>query len=248
MSLTSGLSGGLTDKLNVLGSSVGVGGAFSPASLPGFVTSLLPALSRSQGRLWQDAGKTTAASANGDKVYVPTCPFSGLDWAAISNATRMTLTGEGGAKWSLAGDGAAAKLLLPAVFGTGDFFLAARVLVTADSGLLGSSLGSNRQIRALQTGNNASSFDGSSNPNSGAMPGSFASFQNVYYSMSGSTITFYQGTTSYGTGTYSNAAGFDQAFAFFTSSNALAGRCAAFILSSTAQSPSAALDSYMSTF
>ncbi len=80
-------------------------GAWTPASLPGFVISLLPSLSRSQGKLWQDSGKTVAATADGHPVRVATCPYSGLDWTASSDAARPLLWDEGGDKWSLSFDG-----------------------------------------------------------------------------------------------------------------------------------------------
>jgi hypothetical protein len=57
---------------------------------------LLPGLSRQQGLLWQDSGKTTAATTDGHPVRVATCPFTGKDWVAPTNGQRPTLRVSGG--------------------------------------------------------------------------------------------------------------------------------------------------------
>ena len=75
------------------------GAAWSPASLTGLAPTLLPALSRTQGKLWQDSAKTVPATAAGDPVRVATCPFLGVDYTAPSDAARQAaahgLTGAG---------------------------------------------------------------------------------------------------------------------------------------------------------
>lgn len=83
------------------------GGAavWSPASLPGLAPSLSVALQRTLGLLWQDSGKTIAATADGDPVRVATCPWTGEDYTASSDASRPLLWEEGGGKWSLYFDG-----------------------------------------------------------------------------------------------------------------------------------------------
>lgn len=79
--------------------------AWTPAALAGLGPCLLPALSLAQGKLWMDAAKTIAATADGDHVRVATCPFTGVDYVAPSSSARLTLTDEGGGKWSLVSDG-----------------------------------------------------------------------------------------------------------------------------------------------
>ena len=81
------------------------GAAWSPASLTGLAPTLLPALSRTQGKLWQDSAKTVPATAAGDPVRVATCPFLGVDYTAPSDAARPLLWDEGGGLWSLLFDG-----------------------------------------------------------------------------------------------------------------------------------------------
>lgn len=78
------------------------GAAWTPAALAGFVAALLPG----RAVLWQDAGKTTRAAADGDPVRVAVCPYSGAEWTAPSDATRPLLYSEGGGLWSLSFDGA----------------------------------------------------------------------------------------------------------------------------------------------
>lgn len=78
---------------------------WSPANLPGIAPSIQVALSRSQGKLWQDAGKTVAAVANGDLVYVATCPFTGVDFVSGTGTTRPILTNISGNYWGLTFDG-----------------------------------------------------------------------------------------------------------------------------------------------
>lgn len=78
---------------------------WSPASLPGLVAAPNVALARSLGYLWQDAGKTVPAVADGDPVRVMTDPFApSIDWTAPSDAARPLLKTDSG-KWYLLGDG-----------------------------------------------------------------------------------------------------------------------------------------------
>jgi len=98
------------------GRTVGISGsypAYTPALLPGIAASINVAISRTQGKLWQDAGKTVPAIANNDPVYVATCPYTGFDWVAPSNAERLILTNISGSKWGLTGTIAAGGLLGP---------------------------------------------------------------------------------------------------------------------------------------
>lgn len=74
-------------------------------ALPDQAPSLQAALQRSSGLLWQDAGKTIAATEDGDPVRVATCPWTGEDYAAPSDAARPLLYDEGGGTWSLFFDG-----------------------------------------------------------------------------------------------------------------------------------------------
>ena len=96
--------------------------AFSPSHLAGLAPCVLPALSRSMGRLWQDALKTVPAVADGDLVRVATCPFTGADYIAPSDAARPTLKDAGGGKWYLEGDGVNDVLTCGTFYGaSGDF-------------------------------------------------------------------------------------------------------------------------------
>ncbi len=77
---------------------------FSPGTLTGIAPSLDIALQRSSGLLWQDAGKTVPAVADTDPIRVATCPWTGIDYVAASDAQRPLLTSSGG-KWGLTFDG-----------------------------------------------------------------------------------------------------------------------------------------------
>jgi hypothetical protein len=67
---------------------------------------LLPAASRALGRLYQDAAKTLLATADGHPVRVATCPYTGQDYTAPSDAARPVLRTDGAAgHWWLAFDG-----------------------------------------------------------------------------------------------------------------------------------------------
>lgn len=87
--------------------------SWTPANLPSIAPSLNIAISRASSKLWQDVGKTVPAVANNDPVYVATCPYTGFDWVAPSNAERLILTNISGAKWGLTGTLAAGGLLGP---------------------------------------------------------------------------------------------------------------------------------------
>jgi len=101
-----GLNTGFRKLATGLGGSGGAAPTpWSPGDLPGLHPSLQVALSLSQGGLWQDAGKTVAATADGDPVRVATCPWTGQDYVAPSDSARPLLWDEGGGKWSLALDG-----------------------------------------------------------------------------------------------------------------------------------------------
>jgi hypothetical protein len=88
--------------------------AWTPESLPGLAPSIQVALSLSLGLLWQDAGKTVAATADGDPIRVPTCPFTGFDYVAPSDSARSLLWDEGSGKWSAFFDGTDDRFAMPA--------------------------------------------------------------------------------------------------------------------------------------
>lgn len=94
----------------------GGGGAsgWQPDELAGLAPTLSVSRQRSSGLLWQDAAKTVAARADGDRVRVATCPWTGVDYTAPSDAARPVLTDEGGGLWSLAFDGVDDYLRCPA--------------------------------------------------------------------------------------------------------------------------------------
>lgn len=75
---------------------------FKPAS--SIYTAYISEL-RASGDLWQNAGKTVPAVADGDPVRVIEDPVSGATQTAPSDASRMILTDMGGGKWGLTSDG-----------------------------------------------------------------------------------------------------------------------------------------------
>lgn len=113
--------------LNLLGAGPGVLlPRWSPADLPGIAPSLSVALQRGRGLLWQNTGKTVPAVAATDPVRVATCPWTGVDYVAPSDAARPLLYDEGGGKWSLSFDGVDDYLSAPWV-GTAAVTMAAAV-------------------------------------------------------------------------------------------------------------------------
>lgn len=95
--------------------------AWTPASLSGLSFTVLPAVSRSQGKLWQDSGETVAVSSDGDPIRVPVCPYTAVRVPAASDAARPLLWDEGAGKWSCAFDGVDDAFLPPSLGLTGDF-------------------------------------------------------------------------------------------------------------------------------
>jgi len=81
------------------------GTAWNPGQLSGLAATLLPAPSRDQGLLWQNTAKTVPAEVDGDPVRVAVCPYTGVEFAAPSDAARPLLYDEGSGKWSLSFDG-----------------------------------------------------------------------------------------------------------------------------------------------
>ena len=76
-----------------MGVGLGRGGApsWSPNQLPAFLGGLDIAASLAAGKLWQNAGKTVAATSDTDPVRVATCHYSGVDFTAPSDAARPLL-------------------------------------------------------------------------------------------------------------------------------------------------------------
>lgn len=83
----------------------GVSAAWNPGDLTGLAATLLPAESLAGGLLWQNTAKTVPATADGDPVRVAVCPYTGVEFTALSDAARPLLWDEGGGRWSLAYDG-----------------------------------------------------------------------------------------------------------------------------------------------
>lgn len=79
--------------------------SFVPSQVTGLFASPSVAQCRGAGLLWQDAGKTTAASADGDPVRVVRCPFTGVEFTAAVDGQRPLLKSGGGALWYLLFDG-----------------------------------------------------------------------------------------------------------------------------------------------
>lgn len=83
-----------------IGTGVGFGSrVFSPASLAGLFAAPSVALARATGKLFQDSGKTTPATADAHPVRVAVCPFTAVEFTAPSDAGRPTLNGSGGTWW-----------------------------------------------------------------------------------------------------------------------------------------------------
>lgn len=82
----------------------GGGVIFNPSLLSGLSGAPNIALCRSLGLLWQDAGKTTLATADTDVVRVVKCPFTGLEYTAPADGNRAILNTSGGL-WYLTFDG-----------------------------------------------------------------------------------------------------------------------------------------------
>jgi len=78
---------------------------WSPDLLSGLHSAPAIALCRSLNLLWQDAAKTTIATAANDPVRVVKCPFTGVEFTAPSDAARPLLTNPAGAIWCLTFDG-----------------------------------------------------------------------------------------------------------------------------------------------
>lgn len=110
----------------------GVASAWNPSRLTGLAATLLPALSRSSGLLWQNTAKTTPSTADGDPVRVAVCPFTAVEFTAPSDAARPLLWDEGSGKWSLSFDGVDDQLQLsPRNIGAGSFTISTRFRATS---------------------------------------------------------------------------------------------------------------------
>lgn len=104
---------------------------FNPSSIPGFVAAFDPTASLASNKLWQDASKTTLATAHNDPVRVGVCPWSRLDWTAPSDAARGLLQTDGIGHWWILTDGVddlyAGPDLTSLVTSAATVFVAARV-------------------------------------------------------------------------------------------------------------------------
>jgi len=110
----------------------GVVGGWNPGDLTGLAATLLPAEARSAGLLWQNTAKTVPATADGDPVRVAVCPYTGVEFAAPSDAARPLLYDETGGKWSLSFDGVDDQLQLsPTGIGAGSFTISTRFRATS---------------------------------------------------------------------------------------------------------------------
>lgn len=80
---------------------------WAPSALVSLAPSLQVALSRSQGKLWQerDGSRVTPAVADGDPVGEAISPWDSSSYIAASDSTRPLLKSEGSGKWSLLFDG-----------------------------------------------------------------------------------------------------------------------------------------------
>lgn len=78
---------------------------WNPGDLTGLAATIVVSEQRAGGKLWQNTAKTTPATADGDPVRVAVCPYTAVEWTAVSDAARPLLWDEGGGKWSLSFDG-----------------------------------------------------------------------------------------------------------------------------------------------
>lgn len=109
---------------------------WTPADLPGLVAAPVVSLMRSAGTLWQDSGRTTLATADGDPVYVADCTFTGTRFTAPGSSQRPVLYLESGGKWSLSFDGVDDSLVGPQlVSSAANWTLAAQFLIATASGI-----------------------------------------------------------------------------------------------------------------
>jgi hypothetical protein len=125
------------------------------ATLPGLAVTLLPALSRSRGLLYQDAGKTTLATADGDPVRVATCPFTGADVVSPSDAARATLKQVGG-RWCLRFNGSSQWMYATGVVPVGTqsagLLVGASVLNVEPDGNFGNFVNAGSEASSVQKG------------------------------------------------------------------------------------------------
>jgi hypothetical protein len=92
-------------RCGALSRRVSAAAPWTPANLSGLAPSLSVAMQRSSGLLWQNTAKTIPAVADTDPVRVATCPWTGVDYTAPSDAARPLLWDLGSGKWGLKGDG-----------------------------------------------------------------------------------------------------------------------------------------------
>jgi hypothetical protein len=90
------------------------------------------------------------------------------------------------------------------------------------------------QLRYGETANELSTEDGSNHPFSSTLGTAQGNWSYVAFLRSSGTVTFYQGGTSYGTGTLSGSQTFNLIGAFIATSNALSGDLAEVILYNSA--------------
>ncbi len=130
---TIAVGSGLTGKFrpgNVLrsfhdGGSV-VSDSFTPNSITGLVATIDPGVARTQSKIWQDAGKTTLATADGDTVRAIQCPYTGANWTTPGNAFTLKLVN---GQWRLRAAGGA-RFLLSQTIDLSNCFTANQFLMT----------------------------------------------------------------------------------------------------------------------
>ena len=197
--LTAGLVAGLTSR------AMGGASAWNPSRLTGLAATLLPALSRSSGLLWQNTAKTTPATADGDPVRVAVCPFTAVEFTAPSDAARPLLWDEGSGKWSLSFDGVDDGLALASSVVLSDFEVwVAGFRPTNDCILICGPTGlAHPQFRINQTANrlNLTNDEAASAATSSALPTVCPAEMSLGYSRSGTAVAYYQGASAIGTGT-----------------------------------------------
>lgn len=108
------VGGGVANAAVVNGSVTNGSAVQYPSQISGLIAFPVVSLCRSGSKLWQDAAKTTLATAHGAPVRVMQCTFTGFEVTAPSDATRPTLQTDG-TYWWLLGNGTNSEMYSPAV-------------------------------------------------------------------------------------------------------------------------------------
>lgn len=182
---------------------------------------------KGDGTLWKDQARSLAVTVDGDLVGAWD-DASGNSNHAIYNSggtpdtvfKTNQISGKPCVRWN----GSNTQTL---VFGTpvalGDYSAFFVVKQTGDNALFGKQGTTSDQLRIGEFANQIQTFDGSNNPTSSTLGILQGNWSFVEFIRSGSTVSFYQNGTAYGTGTQNGTRTFDTIGAFFSNLNMLNG-------------------------